>query len=177
MKLLGSPGSPYVRKVRIVLEEKRMAYEYVVARPSAPDSPVPQYNPLGKIPVLVRDDGRPLYDSSVIVDYVDAVGPQPKLIPDALEDRIEVKRWEALGDGVAEAAVLISHDYRKPKDKWESADWHRKHRLKIERGVEAMARDLRDKPHCHGEGYTLADIASCYALHYLDYALPEVEWR
>ena len=177
MKLLGSPGSPYARKVRIVLEEKRIPYEYVVARPSAPDSPVPQYNPLGKIPVLVRDDGRVVYDSPVIVEYVDGLGGEPRLIPSAFEDRIEVKRWEALGDGIADATVLISHDYRKPKDKWESPDWHRKHRLKIDRGLAAIAHDLGDRTYCHGDGYTLADIASCYALLYLDFALPEVEWR
>ncbi len=177
MKLLGSPGSPYVRKVRIVLEEKRIAYEYVVARPSTPGSPVPQFNPLGKIPVLVRDDGRALYDSPVIVEYLDGLAREPKLIPDAFEDRIEVRRWEALGDGVAEATVAISHDYRKPKDKWESPEWHRKHRLKIDRGLEAMAQDLGGRTYCHGDAYTLADVATCYALHYLDHALPEVEWR
>lgn len=177
MKLLGAPGSPYVRKVRIVLEEKGIAYENVIARPSAPDSQVPQYNPLGKIPVLVRDDGRPLYDSPVIVEYLDGLKREPKLIPDAFEDRIEVKRWEALGDGIAEATVLISHDYRKPKDRWESPEWHQKHRLKIDRGLAAMARDLGDRAYCHGNSYTLADIAACYALHYLDHALPEVEWR
>jgi glutathione S-transferase len=177
MKLLGSPGSPYARKVRIVLEEKNIAYEYVVARPSAAGSPVPQYNPLGKIPVLIRDDGRPLYDSPVIVEYLDGFVREPRLIPEAFEDRIEVKRWEALGDGVAEATVAISHDYRKPKDKWESPEWHQKHRLKIDRGLAAMARDLGDREHCYGSGYTLADIATCYALQYLDHALPEVEWR
>lgn len=177
MKVLGSPGSPYARKVRIVLEEKRIPYEYVVARPSAPDSPVPQYNPLGKIPVLVRDDGRALYDSPVIVEYLDGLGHEPRLIPAAFEDRIEVKRWEALGDGVAEATVAISHDYRKPQDKWESPEWHQKHRLKIDRGLAAMARDLGERPHCHGVTYTLADVATCYALHYLDHALPEIRWR
>ncbi len=73
--------------------------------------------------------------------------------------------------------LLISHDYRKPKEKWESPEWHRKHRLKIDRGLEAMVRDLGSRSHCHGDTYTLADIATCYALHYLDYALPEVDWR
>lgn len=177
MKLFGSPGSPYARKVRIVLEEKGMPYEYVATRPSAPDSPVPHLNPLGKIPVLVRDDGRTVYDSPVIVEYLDGLGGEPRLIPSAFEDRIEVKRWEALGDGIADATVLISHDYRKPKDKWESPEWHRKHRLKIDRGLEAIARDLGERTYCHGDGYTLADIAACYALHYLDYALAEVAWR
>src|ERR1700741_4027706 len=107
MKLFGSPGSPYVRKVRIVLEEKRVSYEYVVGSAGAPNSPVPQHNPLGKIPVLLRDDGTAVYDSPVIVEYIDGIGSGPQLIPEAFADRIEVKRWEALGDGIADATVLI----------------------------------------------------------------------
>lgn len=177
MKLLGSPTSPYVRKVRIVLEEKNIPYEFVVARPSAPDTPVPRYNPLGKIPVLVRDDGRPLYDSPVIAEYADGLRDTPRLIPADFDGRIEVKRWEALCDGVAEATVLISHDRRKPRERWESPEWHRKQRLKIDRALEVIARDLGGRACCHGESYTLADIATGYALHYLDHALPEVPWR
>ena len=80
MKLLGSPGSPYVRKVRVVLAEKRIDYEYILDRPSNPDSRVAQYNPLGKIPVLVRDDGRTVYDSPVIVELLEGLVPEPRLI-------------------------------------------------------------------------------------------------
>ena len=144
MKLYGSPGSPFARKVRIVLAEKNIAHDYIVARGSAPDSPVPAFNPLGKIPTLVRDDGRALYDSPVIVEYLDALGSGPKLIPEDFESRIEVKRWEALGDGITEATVNINHGTRE---------------------------------FCFGNRFTLADIAAGYALGYLDFALPEVEWR
>ena len=112
MKLFGSLGSPYARKVRILLAEKNIAHEFVIARGSAPDSPVPPYNPLGKIPTLVRDDGRGLYDSPVIIEYLDAFGTGPKLIPEDFDSRIEVRRWEALGDGIADATVNISHEYR-----------------------------------------------------------------
>src|SRR5687768_10995650 len=102
MKLLGVDHSPYARKVRIVLEEKRIPYEYVRARPSLPGSPVPEYNPLAKVPVLVTDKGKAIYDSSVIVDYLDALGAEPRLIPAEVEQRVDVKRWEALGNGVAD---------------------------------------------------------------------------
>ena len=173
MKVLGHDGSPYVRKVRIVLEEKHIAYEYVQARPSAPDSPVPKYNPLAKIPVLLTDGGKPVYDSPVIVDYLDALVPEPRLIPVELEQRADVKRWEALGDGVTDATVLVSHDY----DKIQSADWHRKHRLKIERGLAAMSSELADREFCYGHRFSLADIAAGYALGYLDRVLPDIDWR
>jgi glutathione S-transferase len=173
MKVLGHDGSPYVRKVRIVLEEKRIPYEYVLAKPSAPGSPVPDYNPLSKIPVLVTDQGNAIYDSPVIVDYLDALIPEPKLIPADLEPRVEVKRWEALGDGVTDAVVLVSHDY----DKVQSAEWHQKQRLKIERGLGAMAKALGEREFCYKDRFSLADIAAGYALGYLDRMLSDIDWR
>lgn len=177
MKLFGTPGSPYVRKVRIVLAEKQIPHDYIVARASTPDSPVPAFNPLAKIPTLLRDDGRALYDSPVIVEYLDAFGSGPKLIPEDFESRIEVKRWEALGDGIAEATVNINHEYREPKEKQRSAEWFTKQQLKIDRSLALMERDLGDNEFCFGNRFTLADIAAGYALAYLDYALPDVEWR
>ncbi len=177
MKLFGTPGSPFSRKVRIVLEEKRIPYEYIIERGRDPGSRVPQFNPLAKVPTLVLDDGTGLYDSPVIVEYLDAQGAGPRLIPDALDDRIEVKRWEALGDGVAEAAVEINHEYREPKDKQRAPAWFERQRLKIDRGLAVMEKDLGAGEFCFGGRFTLADIAVGYALGYLDFALPEVEWR
>jgi glutathione S-transferase len=177
MKLFGTPGSPFVRKVRIVLEEKRIPHEYIIERPSAPGSRVPQFNPLGKIPVLVLDDGRTLYDSPVIVEYLDGVSGEPKLIPGNFEQRIAVKRWEALADGVAEATVAVNHEYREPAEKQRSPAWFEKQRSKIDRGLAAMSNDLGAREFCFGERFTLADVATVYALGYLDYALPEVAWR
>jgi len=177
MKLFGTSGSPYARKVRIVLAEKSIAHDYIVARASTPDSPVPAYNPLAKIPTLVRDDGRALYDSPVIVEYLDAFGSGPALIPDGFDARIEVKRWEALGDGITEATVNINHEYREPKDKQRSAEWFTKQQLKIDRGLTVMEQDLGRNDYCVFSRFTLADIAAGYALGYLDYALPDYEWR
>jgi glutathione S-transferase len=177
MKLFGTPGSPFVRKVRIVLAEKDIAYDYIVARASTPDSPVPPYNPLAKIPTLVRDDGRALYDSTVIVEYLDALGSGPKLIPEDFESRIEVRRWEALGDGITEATVNINHEYREPADKQRAPAWFEKQQLKIDRGLALMEKDLGTNEFCFGNRFTLADISAGYTLGYLDYALPEYEWR
>jgi glutathione S-transferase len=173
MKLLGHDGSPYVRKVRIVLEEKRIPYEYVHARPSLPGSPVPEHNPLSKIPVLVTEKGKAVYDSPVIVEYLDALVAEPRLIPSELEPRMDVKRWEALGDGITDATVLVSHDY----DKVQTAEWHKKNRLKIDRGVAAMAKDLGERGFCYGDRFSLADIAAAYALDYIDRMLPDIDWR
>ncbi len=177
MKLFGTPGSPFVRKVRVVLAEKNIAHDYIIARASTPDSPVPPFNPLAKIPTLVRDDGRALYDSSVIVEYLDAFGSGPQLIPGDFESRIEVRRWEALGDGITEAIMAINHEYREPADQQRSPEWFIKQQMKIDRGLAVMAQDLGSRAYCYGDRLTLADIAAGYALDYLDYALPAVEWR
>lgn len=177
MKLFGTSGSPYVRKVRLVLEEKQIPYEYVLAPAATRETLVVPLNPLGKIPVLVGDDGRVVYDSPVIVEYLDGLAAEPKLIPLNFSDRIDVKRWEALGDGIAEATVLISHDYRKPADKRETDAWYEKQRQKIRRGLAAMVKDLGNRSFCYGESFTLADIAAGYALGYLDQVLPELDWR
>ena len=173
MKLVGGDRSPYARKVRIVLEEKGIPYEYVQARPGTPDSPVPALNPLAKIPVLVTDSGKTIYDSSVIVDYLDALRPEPRLIPAELEARVDVNRWEALGDGITDAIVLTSHDY----DKRQTEEWHEKQRLKIHRGLAAIEKALGSRPFCYGERFGLADIAAGYAVGYLDAQLPDIDWR
>ena len=177
MRLFGTPGSPFARKVRIVLEEKRIPHEYIIERGSAPGSRVPQFNPLAKVPTLVLDDGRGIYDSPVIVEYLDALGTGPRLIPDAPDERIEVKRWEALGDGIAETTVAINHGYREPPEKRHEPAWFERQRLKIDRGLAVMEKDLGAGAFCFGGRFTLADIAAGYALDYLDFALPEVEWR
>ena len=173
MKLLGHDGSPYVRKVRLVLEEKRIPYEYVQARPALPGSPVPEYNPLAKIPVLVTDEGKGIYDSPVIVDYLDALVAEPRLIPAGLEQRVDVKRWEALGDGITDSTVLVSHDH----EKVQKPEWHQKQQLKIDRGVAAMAKALGEREFCYGTRFSLADIAAGYALGYMDRMLPDIDWR
>jgi glutathione S-transferase len=177
MKLLGVDASPYVRKVRIVLEEKQIPYEYVQARPSLPDSPVPQFNPLAKIPVLVTDAGKGIYDSPVIVEYLDMLVSEPLLIPNEIEARVDVKRWEALGDGVTDAIVAISHERRKPQDKQDTPEWYQKQRLKIDRGLTTMEQALSGHEFCHGGRFSLADIAAGYALGYLDRVLRDIQWR
>ena len=175
MKLLGNNRSPYVRKVRVVFEEKRIPYDFVITSSSSPD--VAQANPLAKIPTLVCDDDKALYDSVVIVEYLDGLVATPKLIPEAFAARIEVKRWEALGDGIMDATVAISHEDRVPAAQRKGPEWYAKQQKKIDAGLAAMEMDLGVRDFCCGESFTLADVACGTALGYLDLALPDVEWR
>ncbi len=177
MKLLGSPGSPYARKARIAMIEKSVACEFVAGRPSAPGSQVPLHNPLGKVPVLVRDDGRALYDSVVIVEYFDHLGTGPRLVPEKFDDRIEVKRLEALGDGITDCIVALTHDSRYADGCDQNTDWYQKQFKKIERGLAVLQSDIGARDFCFGDTFTLGDISAGCALGYLDRAYAGYDWR
>lgn len=177
MKLLGSPGSPYARKARIAMLEKKINCEFVADRPSNPGSRVPVHNPLGKVPVLVRDDGRALYDSVVIVEYFDHLGSGPKLVPEKFEDRIEVKRMEALGDGITDCIVALTHDSRYSDTCDQSEAWYQKQLQKIERGLAVLQNEIGARDFCFGNAFTLGDISAGCALGYLDRAYAGYDWR
>jgi glutathione S-transferase len=176
MKLLSSKTSPYARKVRIAIAEKKIECELVEETPWDVGTSVPDYNPLGKVPVLVLDDGTPLYDSRVIVEYLDTVSPVSRLIPETSRQRIAVKRWEALADGICDAAVAIVRETKRPS-RQQNADSLDRQRQKIDRGLAEFAKELGDKPWCCGDAYTLADIATGCALGYLDLRHPAIDWR
>jgi glutathione S-transferase len=176
MKLIGSYPSPFVRKARIVLAEKRIEYDFVVDNPNDPASRVSDFNPLGKIPVLVTDDGAAIYDSSVIVEYLDTVSPVGRLIPEPGRQRIQVKRWEALADGLMEAAVLSVLESRRPA-KEQSREWIERQGRKVSQGLRAASHELAEKTWCAGENYTLADIALGCALGYLNFRFADLDWR
>lgn len=176
MKIVISPTSPFARKVLIVAAEKRIDCEIIVDSPLALDTKVPELNPLGKVPVLVMDDGAMLYDSNVIAKYLDLRTPVAHLIPLENNNRIEVLRWEALADGVCDAAVLIVLEGRRPPE-LQSADWVAHQRSKIERGIKAMSLGLGEKKWCVGDAFSLADIAVGCALGYLDLRFKDIDWR
>jgi len=176
LKLIASLTSPYVRKVRIVLAEKKIEYQLVEAMPWEPDNPVHLYSPLGKVPELVLDDGTTLYDSRVIVDYIDSVSPVGRLIPDPTRQRMLVRKWEALADGVCDATSACVLERRRSA-RQQNVHWLRRQERKIVEGVNEIARDLGEKTWCNGEAYSLADIATGCALGYLDFRMPQLAWR
>lgn len=176
MKLIGSLTSPFVRKVRIVLSDKRIDCDFEIDMPGEPTTRVPQFNPLGKIPVLVADDGMRLFDSRVIVEYLDSISPVNRLIPEPSRQRIQVRRWEALSDGILDAAVLIVQEGRRPQAVQSSA-WVERQRGKIERGLGAADQELADRIWCAADTYSLADIALGCALGFLDFRFSDLDWR
>jgi len=176
MKLLASPASPYTRKVRIVLAEKKIDCDIEQVDVAPVENPVNRHNPLGKIPTLVLDDGTALYDSRVIAEFLDGKSPISRLIPEDLRDRVAVRRWEALADGVLDAGLLVRYESLRDK-KEQSKDWSAKQLTRMKRGMAEMASELAEKPWCHGERYSLADIALGCCVGWLGFRKPgDVDW-
>jgi glutathione S-transferase len=175
MKLIGSLTSPYVRKVRIVLAEKKVDYELVIDSPWVEGSQVAALNPLGKVPVLVLDDASTLFDSRVIAEYLDTVAPNNRLIPVSGRERISVKRWEALADGVLDAAVAALLESRRPYGE-RSSSWLERQLGKTANGLRAMSDELGQQAWCHGNSFSLADIAVGCALGYVSFRLDDIRW-
>src|ERR1035437_1042768 len=179
MKLIGSTTSPYVRKVRIVMAEKKLDYEFVSDNVWGEDSTVAQSNPLGKVPCLVMEGGEAVFDSRVIVEYMDTLSPVGKLIPAQGRERAEVKTWEALADGLLDASILVRLEAtwagRSAQER--SQAWIDRQMEKVYACLKAMSRGLGEKAYCSGAHLSLSDIAVGVALDYLDFRFPELDWR
>lgn len=177
MKLLSSTASPYTRKVRIVLAEKKIECELQPVDVQPTENPVNAHNPLGKIPTLILDDGTALYDSRVIVEFLDSVSPISKLIPKGTRDHLAVRRWEALADGVTDAGILVRYESLRDK-KEQSQAWSDKQLARMRRGMAQMETELGERTWCHGERYSLADIALGCCLGWLGFRKPGgLDWH
>ena len=176
MKLLSSPTSPYVRKVRIVMIEKKLDYQSENANVWAADTRIQEHNPLGKVPCLVTDDGSALFDSRVIVEYLDTLSPVSSLIPKGGRDRAAVKCWEALADGTLDACITIVKELQRPVGQ-QSPEWIERQYGKIDAALAAMETGLGDQNYCMGISYTLADIAVGCVLGYMDLRFAAIDWR
>jgi len=177
MKLIGSNTSPYVRKVRIVMAEKKLDYQYVVEDVWANDNML-KSNPLGKVPCLVVEGVEAIFDSRVIVEYVDTLSPLSRLIPASGRERVEVRTWEALADGVLDAAIAARLEANwAPRGESRSQAWIDRNMSRVSASLKAMSRGLGEKPWCAGLHMSLGDIAVGCALFYLDFRFSHIDWR
>jgi glutathione S-transferase len=179
MKLIGSTSSPYVRKVRVVMAEKKLDFQFETDNVWVAETRIGESNPLGKVPCLIMEGAEALFDSRVIVEYLDTLSPVGKLIPNVGRERAEVKTWEALADGVLDAAILArleaTWDGRTKAQR--SQVWIDRQLGKVHAALKAMSHGLGDKPYCAGIHLSLADIAVGCALGYLDFRFPQIDWR
>ena len=178
MKLLGALTSPYVRKVRIVMAEKKLDYQLLLEDVWNSDA-IQKANPLGKVPCLVMEGSEAMFDSRVIVEYLDTLSPVQRLIPASGRERAEVRTWEALADGTVDACIEVRHEqtWAGRSDSQRSPAWIARQMGKVNAAIIAMAQGLGDKPYAAGIHLSLADIAVGCALGYLDFRFPQVDWR
>lgn len=179
MKLLGSTSSPYVRKVRVVMAEKKLDYAFVTEDVWSADSQIADANPLGKVPCLVMEGADALFDSRVIVEYLDTLSPVGKLIASVGRERAEIKTWEALADGLLDAAILarLEATWSGRTKAQRSQAWIDRQMAKVDAALLSMGKGLGEKPFCGGIHMSLADIAVGCALGYLDFRFPKLDWR
>lgn len=177
MKLIGSFTSAYVRKARVVLAEKKLDYQFELENVWAPETKIVASNPLGKVPCLVMEDGSTMYDSRVIAEYLDTLTPVCKLLPANSRDRANVKVWEALADGVLDAAVLAYLERTWRPGEQQSQAWFDRQMGKVHGGLAVMAENLGEQPFCMGIHYTLADVAVGCTLGWLSFRFPDIGWR
>ncbi|HAV36913.1 MAG TPA: glutathione S-transferase [Massilia sp.] len=177
MKLIGSNTSPYVRKVRVVMAEKKLDYSFELENVWSADTRILQSNPLGKVPCLLMEDGSALYDSRVIAEYLDTLTPVCKLLPPNGRDRADVKVWEALADGVLDAAVLVRLEKTLRPQEQQSPQWIARQLGKVHAGLQVMSDKLGENAFCMGKNYSLADVAVGCALGWLSFRFPDIDWR
>jgi len=179
MKLIGSTTSPYVRKVRIVMAEKKLDYQFVLDSVWSVDTKIAVSNPLGKVPCLIMEGAEAVFDSRVIVEYLDTLSPVGKLIPSTGRERAEVKTWEALADGLLDAAILVrlENTFEGRTEGQRSQAWIDRQMGKVDASLKAMSQGLGDKPFCSGIHLSLSDIAVGCALGWLEFRFPEIGWR
>ena len=179
MKLIGSLASPFVRKVRIVLAEKKLDYVFELEDVWAPESKIELANPLGKVPCLIMEDGSAMIDSRVIVEYLDTLTPVCKLLPPngSGRERADIKGWEALADGILDAGVLVRLEGNQRPPEQRNAAWTERQINKVRLGLAALSHRLGESPYCAGKQYSLADVAVGCALGWLAFRFPAIDWR
>ncbi len=175
MKLRFSPTSPYVRKVMVTATEIGLAdlIEKIPTNTQNPDDPIGKVNPLAKVPTLELEDGRILFDSPVICEYLDSLHDGPRVFPSAGAPRWQALQQQALGDGILDAAILAMLEGRRPEEKrWQP--WVDKQLQKVRNAIaqlEAQSDELA------GGGLTIGQITVACALGYIDFRFAGEQWQ
>jgi glutathione S-transferase len=175
MKLVGSKTSPYVRKCRVILAERALPFEFVEESAWTAETTVPRYNPLNKVPALVMDDGESIYDSRVICEYLDAISGA-NLLPSDPARRAQVRRYEALGDGLADAGITVFLE-RKREAARQDPTWIARQLDKVNAAIAAIDSGLGERDYLGGAQPNMADIACACAIFWSEFRMPELGVR
>lgn len=175
-QLLSATPSPYARKVRIQLAEKGIPFQLITEVPWDSTTQTPRWNPLEKLPVLIVDDGRGIFESRYINEWIELKHPEPRLMPADVDGMLAVKRFEVIADGACDALVLMFFEKSRDEDK-RSAPWSARQQRKVDGALKELATVLGDKRFCHGGTFSMADIATATLLGYLAVRWPQLPWQ
>ena len=176
MKIIIANPSPYARKARVALREKKIVFEEIIDIPWNTNTLTKGINPLGKIPILLNGNHEPLFDSKVIIQYLDHYKPQPLLYPKNPKDNISARLVETVADGVCDAIVLIFLENSR-KEILKSKDWIKRQEKKIFEGVKYLSNYLEGENYFVGNHFNIADICGFSCLEYMDLRFPKFKWR
>ena len=175
-QLLSATPSPYARKVRIALAEKGIPFELLTEVPWDNATKTPTYNPLEKLPVLITEDGRSVYESRYILEWLEVQHPTPAMLPAAIEGKLAARHMEVLADGVCDAFVLMFWEmHRKPEH--QSPEWIARQRRKVDGGLREIARLIGTREFAVSDRFGLGDIAAATVVGYLAVRFPQLDWR
>ena len=174
-KLISATPSPYARKVRIALAEKRIPFELLTEVPWHSTTLTPRYNPLEKLPVLILEDGTSVYESSYILDWLELKYPQTPMLPNDVDGILAARKLDVLCNGVCDATVLTF--FERQRDGGGSAEWTARQRRKIEGGIGEIARLIADREYAVGNRFGLGDIAAATVVGYLSVRYKELPIR
>ena len=175
-KLISATPSPYARKVRIALAEKKLPFELITEVPWDSTTATPKHNPLEKLPVLILDDGSSVYESNFIMQYLEWMYPETPLMPADVAGKIAARRLEVLCDGICDAFVLMFFEKQRAEGTI-SKEWMARQRRKVDGGLREMSRLIGDREFAVGDKFGLGDIAVGTAFAYLCVRAPDVDWR
>ena len=176
MKLIIATPSPYARKIRVIMREKKIKFEEIIDVPWNNNTSTHGLNPLGKIPILLREDHEPLFDSKVIAQYLDNFKPNPLFYPTNLEENTYAKLLETVADGICDSIVLIFLENSR-KETLRSKTWIKRQERKIVEGIKFLANNLQEKEYFVGNFFSIADISVFTCFEYLDLRFPNFRWR
>lgn len=174
MKLYGSPFSPYARKARVLIQEKNIPCEFVIEDPWPAGSRIPGMNPLGKVPVLQIGPGNYLFESALVVHYLDHLDGKP-LPPTDAAGYWQSQWWQALGNGMIDATIARVLESRRPADK-QMPEKMAREEARIARAFATAAGAYRGGRFLAGSKFGLADLVLGVAFQYIDIRYPH-DWR
>ncbi|GAB7339896.1 hypothetical protein MBLNU457_6424t1 [Dothideomycetes sp. NU457] len=178
LTLISATPSPYARKVRIALQEKGIPFTLQTEVPWDSTTKTPEYNPLEKLPVLILEDGKAVYESSFILEYIEAKWPEHPLLPSDLDERLFAKQIQVVADGICDALLLAFFE-RMRAPEVQSKPWTDRQMRKVDGGLKQFDQWVQEKKGdwLAGDSLSHGDIALGAVCGYMSVRWPDHPWK